>query len=789
MVGGGTMNIAILLKRGIQKHRGVIIGLFVLQFLISFSLTTALTIFTNSGSYVRHEMERLGFGNITAWVSNVNGVEGLVAEIESLDSVQHVGVQPLIFSGYSIKGTHSDDEGQLIAYTPDQYPYKFLNESMRGYHNSTSIDKGEIYISPAMKSVYDVDIGDTVRFELSRTDDIKEFTVKGYFEDPFMGSSMIDMKSFLISSSDFEELSDQISQISDFNVLAREGDMLHVFESRTSNLSPTDFNMQINTQTNLGSYTEFVYTSSSIYGFMLILQNIFAGFLFAFVAVLIIVSIILMGHSISNTIELEFKDYGILKTLGYTSKHLKAVQILQYLSGIISGMIAGLIGSIFLAGTVSALTITSTGMLMSTEFPYFRCIVALLLILVILSSFIGIKINMISHISPVQIMTGEISNIKSAIKIKNTIQRKCLSFSLAMRQLLSEKKRYFGICIVSTLLVFFIAVVQRMDTWIGPNGEGLMDTFSVADHDLGVQPMRDVDMDGIERIISSYADIEDTYEIAMQGVMVNGVNYTANVLNDSSWFHILSGKTCVEDNEILITEYVAKDLSVKIGDTLTVAHNGKSKDFKISGIYQCANEMGANIAMNREAYSKIGDINSYIWCHHYILSDHSMNDEIMKKLQNTYRTDIAVHTNSWSGLDGIVSTMHLIIYLMYVIVIIFIFIVILLTGNNLLRAEQRDLAIYKSIGFTSNKIRMAFTFRFGIIVAIGSFIGIVISNVTADSIISVLVKMFGIGEFHVKFSLINSIMPAVFVTIIFMVFAFLISHKIKKVAVVDLINP
>lgn len=788
MVGGETMNIAILLKRGIQKHRGVIIGLFVLQFLISFSLTTALTIFTNSGSYVRHEMERLGFGNITAWVSNVNGVEGLVAEIESLDSVQHVGVQPLIFSGYTIKGTHSDNEGQLIAYAPDQYSYKFLNESMSRYHDSSSIGKGEIYISPAMKSVYDVEIGDTVRFELSRTDDIKEFTVKGYFEGPFMGSSMIDMKSFLISSSDFKELSDQISQISDFNVLARVGDMLHVIESGTSNLSPTDFNMQINTQTSLGSYTEFVYTSSSIYGFMLILQNIFTGFLFAFVAVLIIVSIIIMGHSISNTIELEFKDHGILKTLGYTSKHLKAVQILQYLSGIIGGMIAGLVGSVFFAGTVSELTITSTGMLMSTEFSYLQCIVALLLILVVFSSVIVIKINMISHISPVQIMKGEISNIKSAIKIKNTIQKKYLSFTLAMRQLLSEKKRYFGIYIISMLLVFFISVVQRMDAWIGPNGEGLMNSFSVADHDLGVEPVRDVDMDEIERIISSYVDIEETYELAMQSVMVNGVNYTANVLNNPSWFHILSGKICVKDNEILITEYVAKDLGVKIGDTLTIAHNGKSEAFEISGIYQCANEMGANIGMNREAYSKIADSDSYIWCHHYILSDHTMNDEIMKELQDRYRTDISVHTNSWSGLDGIVSTMNLIILIMYVIVIIFIFIVIFLTGNNLLRAEQRDLAIYKSIGFTSNKIRIAFAFRFGIIVAIGSFIGSVISNVTADSIISFLLKMFGIGELHTEFGFINSIMPAAFVTIIFMAFAFLISHKIKKVAVVNLIN-
>lgn len=783
------MNIMILLKNGIKKHRGVIIGLFVLQFLISFSLITALTVYTNSGNYVSHEMKRLGYGNITAWVSNLNGVEGLVAEIESLDSVDHVGVQPLIFSGYSINGTHSDDEGQLIAYTPDQYAYKLLDNNLRDYHqDNMTIEKGEIYISPAMKSVYDVDTGDTIRFELSRSGDVKEFTVKGFFEDPFMGSSMIDMKSFLINPADFNDVSEQIKQISDFDVLARAGNMLHVFKSETSNLAPTEFNMQVNMQTSLGTYTEFVYTSSSIYGFMLILQNVLTGFLCAFVVVLLMVSIIVMRHSISNTIELEFRDYGILKTLGYTSFHLKFTQVLQYLTGIIGGMGAGLICSGLLAHEVSELMVTSTGMLMSTELPLLSCIVGLLLILIIVTLFIILKVNMISRISPVQTIKGEIGNSKVNLLPKNILPKRLLLFRLAMRQVLTAKKRYLGIGVVAVLLVFFISIVQRMDSWIGPKGEGLMDSFSVADHDIGVEPKKDVDMKQIEKIISSYADIENTYEVAMQPVMVNGVNYTANVLDDPSWFHVLSGNHNVWDDEILITEYVSQDLGVGIGDTLTVAHDGKSEVYKISGIYQCANEMGANIGMNREAYSKIGDASAYIWCHHYILSDHLRNDEIMKELQDKYKTDVAVHTNSWSGLDGIVSTMHLIIWMMYIIVITFIFIVILLTGNNLMRGEQRDLAIYKSIGYTSNKIRFAFVLRFGIVVAIGSFIGVLVSMVTADSIITALLKQFGIGGLNTKFDILNSVMPAIIVILCFMIFAFMISHKTRRVDVVSLMK-
>lgn len=62
-----------------------------------------------------------------------------------------------------------------------------------------TVGQGEIYISPAMKSGFEIGIGDTIQFELTRKNEYIRFEVAGYFEDAFMGSSMIDMKSFLIS--------------------------------------------------------------------------------------------------------------------------------------------------------------------------------------------------------------------------------------------------------------------------------------------------------------------------------------------------------------------------------------------------------------------------------------------------------------------------------------------------------------------------------------------------------------------------------------------------------------
>ena len=127
------MEIKTLLKSNIKSHRGTVFGVFVLILLVSLSLGTVLTVWNNSSRYVNSEMERLGYGDITAWVSGLSDAAPLTEEISGLDEVESVGVQSLIFSEYEIGDQESDSEGQLITYDSEQYPYKFFADDLSGY--------------------------------------------------------------------------------------------------------------------------------------------------------------------------------------------------------------------------------------------------------------------------------------------------------------------------------------------------------------------------------------------------------------------------------------------------------------------------------------------------------------------------------------------------------------------------------------------------------------------------------------------------------------------------------
>ncbi|MFR8530165.1 MAG: FtsX-like permease family protein [Anaeromassilibacillus sp.] len=213
------------------------------------------------------------------------------------------------------------------------------------------------------------------------------FTVAGFFEDPFMGSSMIGMKGFLICRQDHEEIAGMIRDAG-ADSLAREGFMLHIFQSEGSDLAASQFNAVLNEKTSLQGYVEFTHSREAISGFMLTLQNVFASLLLAFVAILLLASMAVLSHSIGSTIEQDYTNMGVLKTLGATSGKLRGIQLLQYLITALCGMVAGMLLSLPATRLTSQMTVTTTGLLLPSSLPIGGCLAALAAVLFLLMGFV-----------------------------------------------------------------------------------------------------------------------------------------------------------------------------------------------------------------------------------------------------------------------------------------------------------------------------------------------------------------------------------------------------------------
>ena len=779
------MEKGIILKAGLRNNMSSLSAIFTLIFIVSLFLSMVLSVWTNAGNYMQNEMTRAGFGALTAWVSDVPNIEVLKEQITELDAVSYIETQNLIFAEYKVNGQESDSEGQLITYElPNDRlvmgRYRLFLDDLSGYQETLQgPEQGQVYVSPSMISMMGLKIGDEITFPIARNGKNISLIVSGFFEDPFMGSSIIGMKGFLISENDHRVIQ-QIIEESGMDALVRDGMMLHIFEARNSGVTNVELNKRLNDDTELPLYAEFIYSQNTMLSFMLILQNAFCGLLAAFAAVLLVVIIVVLGHSISRMLEQENVNLGILRTIGITGRNLFLLQLIQYLIVILPGMVCGILLAGSAGSLVNSMTLTTTGILIPIKLPIFHCILCFGSILILLVGFMAVKLKKITRITPITAIRGEISKTGwKGVRIY-AVSGKLLEGRLAVRQLISEKHRYVSACIVAMLLTFFASVVGRLDVWLGPDGKGMMDAFNPADHDIGVQALGEAKAAQMEVIIHSYTGITDSYLLAMQNVSVEGFNNTANIITEPERFHILNGNTIEGDNEIVLTESAAVDLGVTIGDTLTLRGDKGSYDYEVSGIYQCANNMGNNIGISREGYLNIGRENEHMWCYHYFLEDTSLKAQITETLEETYGGDVHVHENSWPGLFGIISAMQALLVLLYGMVFFFILIVTIMTSGKILSAEQKNLGIYKSIGFSSTRLRVTFTLRFGLIAAIGSVLGLILAAATTDPMVSAAMKFAGISNFSSFPSLSATLVPATVVTLLFVCISYFAAGRIKK---------
>ena len=101
--------------------------------------------------------------------------------------------------------------------------------------------------------------------------------------------------------------------------------------------------------------------------------------------------------------------------------------------------------------------------------------------------------------------------------------------------------------------------------------------------------------------------------------------------------------------------------------------------------------------------------------------------------------------------------------------------------------EQKDLGIYRAIGFSTGRLRLSFSLRFGIVSGVGSVLGSLSAVLFTDPLVAALLRQFGISNFSGEPSALDIIIPIVAVTGLFMLFAWLDAEKIRKMRLTVLV--
>lgn len=780
------MEILTVLRANIRYQKGSFFSVFILMLMVSLSLTSVLTVGINSEKSEWKALKRAGFGTLLAVLNDLkpDKMEQLIRETEANEQVEKVEQTEVVYGSIAY-GDGKESSNDVIIESEGNFDFRIYDQSGTNFlEYPQKLKQKEVAVPISYTTLYHCKVGDKIKFKSQRGG--VEYTIKYFFEDPFMGGSMMGIKTILMQQEELQTLREEAKQGENTELTA--GTLLNIFQKENSKQSYMEFSRELNLETGILGYTWFGMGTTQAVGYMLILTNIFSGILLLFIILLLLITLIIMSHCISISMEMEYVNLGILKAIGFTQYKLRWILTLQYLLGSAVGAVLGIPLSIPVVNLVNRIVIPVIGIRISDQMPLGICLTAEFMILAIILLFVNLKLRGLKRVTPVRAIAQGRDSVYFSNPLELPIRDRGLSFWLAFRQMTAGGKQYVMAGIVTALLVFFLIVMGNASAVMGEDGEGFAQMFEVTEQDLEIYYSDPDIQQAAEQKIEQFTKIERKFQLFSLYLLLDGCRCFCHVVdNPEEYYMILEGRTCRYDNEILITEFVAKDLGLDIGDTVKVSYQEDQAEFLISGIYQSASDMGINFGITEEGYLRLRDLSELpkelVVTQMYGIAKADDAEEIAETLNQEYGEKIQAKTTEQGYFDASASAaaVRAITALAYVLAIIFVLVVIFLVCGNVFAKEQQDYGIYKAMGFTSSKLRLQFALRFLLVSLAGSLIGVVFGCLLNRFCIESVMSLVGISHVEMELTLLSVVFPVFVMAFAFFLFSWTLSVHIKKV--------
>ena len=780
------MDILTLLKANIRRRKGSFISIAILMFIIAMALTLILSVSKSCKSSLMESHSHADTGNVTAMIKDTVLSDEMRQKLDDEAILDHYKATPVAVISHGMTSDKTTNSNSCFL-SVMQDDLRLVNASCTGYaDNVPPLSKGEIYLSYGSKNSLKCDIGDRITAHSNSGD--YDFTVKGFVTEPIFGCANVGWKWQFVSQEDFDSIYAANLAVSDSEKRSI-GYMIELYKTDDCGLSDGKFRRQVNLDTEIISNAWGSLTKEASIHYTNIYSDNILGILLVFILILAIVVLIVTGHSISTGIELDYTNLGILKAQGFGSTRIRLSILLQYFIAEVVGSIVGIIAAVPFISIVAGVFDPISGYITKTHPALGRTILYLLCIFAASVLFILIITHKVCRISPIRAISGGRNEIYFDSRLKAPISAKFLSSTIALRQFTSAKRRYLATIIIAAILVFFMLMVNALSE--ATNSKTALRMMGADYGEVLIRFDENKSKDEIDKILDTVREhdrINTKYFTNGFYMSVNGeeIYCSSNLYPED--IYITKGRAPKYDNEIIITEMVAEELGLKIGDTVSVAKYENHDDFIVCGFYPSLSDTGMATSVNVDAAAKLGikkDSNGGV----IELEHPEKAKEIKKALEEKYGSSLKISLSDDDDIfdlyDSAVKAIRIVIYSFS---LFFALIVVVMVSSKAFTQEKTDIGIYKSQGFTNGRLRLLFAVRFLIISILGALLGTVMGSLLINKLLSVMLKGIGITNFHAVFSFSTVAVPATAICVCFFIFALLASRRIKKVGIRQLVT-
>lgn len=781
------MGLFTIIMADIRNKKGSFINIVLLMAVISMALVSILGVQGNVYGGMKDAQKRAGTGNVLCLVYKDNLSGRLVSDVENHPLVEYVKeIETLEASEVVYKDYSYENQVFVQKVRPG---YRLFNSKGTGFLDSTpELKQGEVYISQGMKTNMLCETGGMLDIKIGTY--IYKFKIAGIIEDPELGAAVMGWKNIFISGGDYEKIySDNIKAVKSKKTGDKTVIQFYIYKNNKCSLTDARFIRQVNLDTDISDMSFGIMTKTMIFDYTCLYPKTICIILTVFIILLLVAVIVVICHSVSTWIRMEYVAFGIMKSQGFVNWQIRIILVVQYFSAQVIGTAFGILAAIPMCRIVSNLFFPVTGVVPIKQIFIGKCSMILQGIFLVSVFCIIIVTRKTADISPVRAVSGWKSDIYFDSRIKAAISQKVLSASLAFRQFTSNKRQYTGVILIVSMLVYFMVTMMMLENVI--NKTSVWDAMGIIYSDLEInleKNISDTKIAEIEETISKSSGFKVSYKCCSNFYFsINGEKILSAIYSSPEYIKAVSkGRAPLYNNEIAITEITAGNLGLEIGDKVFIGYNGQKEEYIISGLNQDMRDAGVNCSMTTEAASRIMD--THIVYLGYILDNREKGKDISDGLNSKYGDILYACFNESPGIDSKFEiTLNIMTLVVYAFSIVFAMIVVQMVCSKSFIRERRDICIYKALGFTSAELRLQFAIRFLIAAFIGTVIGSASAIIFSEKMLSFILRVVGISNLKIKFSLSVFVMPAVFICTSFFLFAFVSSRRIKRAGTRELV--
>ena len=729
-----------LIKNDLKENKVsmLVIGLFLLLTLtlsfaatrLTVSLTSSIERFVetaksphllqmHSGSVDRERLQNFvqQYPEIASWqLTDFVNVEGSAIRINGQDSLQ--------------------DSSQDNGFSSQNQNFDFLLDQD---NQPAQPRPGQVYIPLYYYNSGKIKIGDQIRVGKL------QLTVQGFIRDAQMNAGLVSSKRFLISQTDLQTLKKE-AFASNENLIAFRVHKL----SQISAIEQAYKNAELESN---GPPMITYPTIKMINGFNDALVILVMGLL---VVAIIDITFLCMRFALLTKIQEDLQQIAVMKVMGLPQSFISRVYLTKYYFCLALATIAGWGLSFLLSSPFKKQMALSMGQSPTPFYSYLlEMLVALLLCLLVfwltarpLSSFKKKTPGQALRLASSNSLTATPSTPKMGLPSIPFLDRPYF----ALKTILSHKKLYLTMLVIVSLISWLILLPASLySTVMDKNfiqylGAGqadvLVDISQTDDIDTkAAQLLKELQADKDIAEINQYQSQNFSYQDQQdqtQKLRVTLGNHAGFPVKYSQ------GRYPKNEHEIALSKLKAEELKLNVGDSLTLTVDGQARKLKVVGIYSDLTYGGKTAkavfktkqaqTLNslttirlKDASSKAQKINE--WKKHY--SNYKLTD-VEDFFHQTFDDTLAmlrlIQTSVfWTGLGIVFILMTLFVYMIFT-------------------KDQADLALYRMLGFGSERLRSHYLLAVFFILILALAIADLLLLSLGQEVCSLLISSFGISK-------------------------------------------